>query len=454
MARCRWVPVAGAWLVVTLLPGVTGGASGQTQKPSPAPVQAAAAQGTAEEGDQSLLKQEQLDQMLAPIALYPDPLLTQLLMASTYPLEVVQADRWVKEHKDLTGDALTAELEKQPWDASVKSLVNFPQILAMMSEKLDLTVKLGDAFLEQQADVMNTIQKLRGKAKAAGNLESNERRTVTVEAAAPATQPSAAQVTPEPSQIIVVQPADPQVIYIEDDDPDVVYGAWWYPYYPPAPYPPPHYWGSNLLSFGLGAAWGYAWGHSDWHGEDIDIDIDQNLDINHNIDRDKYKAEAEQRRTERQGGREARQGERGQGTWQHDRQHRQGVPYKDQRTAQKYGAADRSRQTAAARDAYRGRTDAGRADVARGGASQLGSSGVDRSRGQAGASRDVARTSTGTRASTFDSIDRGGSSARASSQRGYSSRSSSSYSGSRGAGGSRGYSGGGGRGGRAGGGRR
>src|SRR5262249_60404186 len=145
--------------------------------------------------DKPPLKQEELDQLLAPIALYPDSLLTQMLMASTYPLEVVQADRWAKAHKDLKDKALTDALEKEDWDASVKSLVNFPQVLAMMSEKLDLTTQIGDAFISQQADVMNTVQKLRAKAQKEGNLKSNEQQGVKVEAAPPPPADVAVHVT-------------------------------------------------------------------------------------------------------------------------------------------------------------------------------------------------------------------------------------------------------------------
>src|SRR5512136_2957205 len=121
-----------------------------------------------------VFRQEELDQMIAPIALYPDSLLTQILMASTYPLEVVQADRWAKQNKDMKGDALAKALEAQPWDPSVKSLVNFPQVLAMMSEKLDWTQKVGDAFLAQEKEVLGTIQNLRKKAQASGNLKTTK----------------------------------------------------------------------------------------------------------------------------------------------------------------------------------------------------------------------------------------------------------------------------------------
>jgi len=148
-------------------------------------------------GGDKTFKQEELDQLVAPIALYPDSLLTQILMASTYPLEVVQADRWAKQNKDLKGDALAKGLEAQPWDPSVKSLVNFAQVLAMMSEKLDWTQKLGDAFLAQQKDVMGSVQKLRAKAQASGNLKTTKEQVVKVE-----------------QETIIIEPASPQVIYV------------------------------------------------------------------------------------------------------------------------------------------------------------------------------------------------------------------------------------------------
>jgi hypothetical protein len=115
-------------------------------------------------------KQEELDQMLAPIALYPDDLVTQILMAATYPLEIVQAARWTAQNKNLKGDALTEALEKQDWDPSVKSLVNFPDVLSKMNENLEWMQKVGDAFLAQEKEVMDTIEMLRKKAQEAGNL--------------------------------------------------------------------------------------------------------------------------------------------------------------------------------------------------------------------------------------------------------------------------------------------
>src|SRR5262245_66220051 len=178
------------------------------------------------QGTEAVFKREEIEQLVAPIALYPDVLVSQILMASTYPLEVVQADRWVKANKTLKGDALTKALETQNWDPSVKSLVNFPQVLAAMSEKLDVTQKLGDAFLAQQKDVMEAIQWLRAKAQGQGNLKTTKEQTVIVEQ--PAGQPA----------VIKIEPTDPQVVYVPTYNPTVVYGAWPYPAYPPYPYYP------------------------------------------------------------------------------------------------------------------------------------------------------------------------------------------------------------------------
>jgi uncharacterized membrane protein YgcG len=219
------------------------------------------------------LKPEELEQLLAPIALYPDALLTQMLMASTYPLEVVQADRWTKQNKNMTGDALAKALDAQAWDPSVKSLVNFPQVLQMMSEKLDLTQKLGDAFLGQQMDVMAAIQKLRAKAQAAGNLNTTKEQVVKVE-----------------KEVIIIESPSPTIIYVSAYNPTVVYGAWAYPAYPPYPYYPPGYTAGAAFVTGVavGAAWGYAWGNANWHGGTVNVNVNQNTNINSNINRAQY----------------------------------------------------------------------------------------------------------------------------------------------------------------------
>src|SRR5215831_11383711 len=232
-----------------------------------------AAQGTTD----AVFQPGEIEQLVAPIALYPDELVSQILMASTYPLEVVEAARWVKANKTLKGDALTTALEKQTWDPSVKSLVNFPQVLDMMDQKLDLTQRLGDAFLAQQKDVLDAIQRLRAKAQAQGNLKTTKEQRVIVEQPAaqttvveqPAAQTTVVEQPAAQTTIIKIEPANPQVVYVPTYNPTVVYGAWPSPAYPPYAYYPPGYVATaSLLSFGAGMAVGAAlWGDCDYgHG--------------------------------------------------------------------------------------------------------------------------------------------------------------------------------------------
>jgi len=289
-----------------------------------------------------LFRSEELEQILAPIALYPDSVVSQILMASTYPLEVVQADRFAKQNAQLQGDSLTTALEAQPWDPSVKSLVNFPQVLTMMSEKLDWTQKLGDAFLAQQEEVMATIQRLRFRAQEAGHLKTTNEQKVVVQ-----------------EKVIVIEPASPQVVYVPTYNPTVVYGAWPYPAYPPYYYYPPGYVASTAFftfatGVALGAAWGYAWGGCNWRSHKVTHNYTQNININRNINRDRYI-------TNLPAG--------GRGDWQHRPEHRRGVAYRDQGTAQRYNRGA-NKQAVQAREAFRGRAAQGRQDLARGGAVQ------------------------------------------------------------------------------------
>jgi len=346
---------------------------------------------SAEPAKGPVFKPEELEQLVATIALYPDSLVSQILMASTYPLEVVEAERWVKQNKDLRGDALTAALEKQTWDPSVKSLVNFPQVLMMMSEKLDWTQKLGDAFLAQQKEVMETIQKLRKKAQDQGTLQTTEQQVVKVE-----------------QQTIIIEPANPQVIYVPTYNPVVVYGAWPYPAYPPyAYYPPGHVAGSNLLSFGLGvaagAAWGYAWGGCNWRAGDVDIDVNRNVSINQNINRSSYSA-----RYSAQGYLDAS----GRGTWQHNPADRRGVAYRDQATARQFNRAA-TPEAVQSREVFRGRAGPPQASAG-------------------AATRDIGARGVSDRGGAFQGVDRG------SSERQFSSRGSASRQSASGAGGGRG----------------
>ena len=279
-----------------------------------------------------VFRQEELDQMLAPIALYPDSLLAQILMAATYPLEVVQADRWVRANKNLSPEARNDALDRQSWDPSVKALVPFPDVLAMMSEKLDWTQRVGDAFLAQEADVMATIQDLRAKAYAAGNLRSTNQQLVKRE-----------------GTIIVVEPANPQVVYVPVYSPTVVYGPWWYPAYPPYVVYPYRYYSpgaaiaTGVIVFGtavaVAVAWNHWWGHWDWRHRNVYVNVNRTVNIHKTT-----VIHTRQIQTT---------------TWRHDPVHRKGVAYRDPRSREKF--APTNRQAVDSRRDYRGYDQRGQA---------------------------------------------------------------------------------------------
>ena len=248
-------------------------------------------------------RKEELDQMLAPIALYPDSLIAQILMASTYPLEVVQAERWVEQNKTLTGDALDDALKEKSWDPSIKSLCHFPDVLFAMSDKLDQTSKLGDAFLSQKDDVMATIQQLRRKAETQGNLKTTKEQKVIHE-----------------EDAIRIEPAVRQVVYVPVYDPLYVYGPWWYPAYPPYYwyYPPGVIITGGFISFGPHFFIGidlFSWSWFDWHRHYIYIDV--------------HKARRFHRFRHRH--------DSGRYFWRHNPVHRRGVAYRDRRTSERFG---------------------------------------------------------------------------------------------------------------------
>ena len=270
-----------------------------------------------------VFRTEEIDQMVAPIALYPDQLLAQVLMASTYPLEVVKAERWLEDpaNAKLSGDPLAAALEQQPWDPSVKSLVPFPAVLKMMNDKLDWTQRLGDAFLAQQADVMSSVQRLRRQAQDAGTLKSTEQQKVVVEQPK---DPAAPQ-----TQTIVIQPANPQTVYVPTYNPTTAYGTWPYPSYPPAYYPPPpaYYPAGTALVSGMAFATGVAvvgslwgWGDCNWGHGDVTVNSNRYNTIN--------SANVQSGRAAQLSG--------NANTWRHDPAHRAGVAYRDPATRQAY----------------------------------------------------------------------------------------------------------------------
>jgi uncharacterized membrane protein YgcG len=331
-------------VIVTIL---VGEASLYAQTPpAPAPADAAAAANKTPP-----FKKEELEALLAPIALYPDALLAQIFMASTYPLEVVEAARWSKEHPEVKGDAVAGAVQSQTWDPSVKSLVAFPTVLEKMNEKIDWTQKLGDAFLAQQKEVMQSVQVLRNKAKQTGNLKSSKEVTVKEEPA-PAGSPA--------PQTIIIESPNPEVIQVPVYNSTVVYGAWAYPMYPPYPYYPPGYaYGAAFWSFTAGVIVGGAiWGNCNWGGNDVDIDINRQNNFNRN--------EINNNRNSNNRGNSATQNNRGgnKQSWNHDASHRKGVGYKDSATQQKFGKGA-SQQNLQAREQYRGRADQGRQQMQR-----------------------------------------------------------------------------------------
>ena len=319
---------------------------------------------------------EQLDQLTAPIALYPDTLLSQVLMASTYPADVAEAAEWSKQNNNkIKGDDAVKAVEGQAWDPSVKSLVAFPQLLEMMRGKPDWVQNLGDAFLASSKDVLDSVQRLRAKAKEAGNLKSNEQQKVVVkqEAAQP--------------QVIVIEAADPQVVYVPSYNPTVVYGTWPYPASPPYYYPPPpaYYPGYALASgiaFGIGvAAVGSLWGDCNWGHGDVDIDVNRYNNINRN-----NQINANQNR------------------FQHNSNNRRGVPYRDSRSQQKYG---RDIPGASDRANFRGR-DPGRDAQRQRAQSSLSDRGMDPARGRDELRRNPEARDRADRAVRDNSRDRGG----------------------------------------------
>lgn len=345
---------------------VPGEASLLAQQPAAAPASAPA--------EAKRLPPERLDSLVAPIALYPDDLLAQTLAASTYPLEVVQLQQWLARNKGLKDQALVDAVGKQPWDPSVQSMAAFPEVVKRLADDIQWAADLGNAFLAQQADVMEACQRMRKKAMDKGTLASGEQIKVQTKVV-------------ETKEVIVIQPASPEVIYVPSYDPVVVYGPAYYPY--PPIYYPYYYPGAAWVSFGVGfmfgAMWGGFWGHCGWHGGSIDINVNNNFN-----------------RVDHHGG------NRG-GNWSHNPKHRGGTPYADKRTADRFGGTSRgdslaNRQASARQQMAR---DTGMGDRAAGYGNRDGSGVSDRAAGggRAGVSDRPAGSSRGSRGS--GSFDRG-----------------------------------------------
>src|SRR5436309_1577002 len=213
---------------------------------------------------------EQLESLVAPIALYPDPLLSQTLVASTYPLEIIQLQQWLEKHKTLKDKALADAVQKEPWDASIQAMAALPEVVKQLGENIKWTTDLGNAFLAQQSDVMDAVQRMRKKAQEGGNLKSSEQQKVETKTVAS-------------KEVIIIEQSNPEVVYVPSYNPTVVYGAPAYPY-PPIYYPPVGYYAAGAaISFGVGVAmgamWSGGWGwNSGWGGNnEVNMNKKDNL---------------------------------------------------------------------------------------------------------------------------------------------------------------------------------
>ena len=273
--------------------------------------------------DQPVFSQRQLDQMLAPIALYPDPLLSQMFMASTYPVELAEAARWSRMHPELQGDDAVQAVAQEDWDPSVKSLVAFPQVLAWMDENPEWTRTLGDAFLAQEPQVMETVQNLRQRANYTGTLRSDDRIHVV-----------------EDGRTISVLPANRQIIYVPYYDPMVVYGTWWWPAYPPAYWRPRpgyfiqpgyarFYWGPGIV-----ISTGFFFGACDWHRRQVHV-----VNVNNYY----YRTMTVNRPATVGSRANVAALNQAPGAWQHDPAHRRGMAYRGP-AAQRYSWVPAQRQ--------------------------------------------------------------------------------------------------------------
>ena len=328
--KMRFLDVSAALASVLIIGGTALAEDASVMEAVTPPPQAATSDATdaATTGNAQdmLLSEAEVEQLVAPIALYPDPLLANVLIASTYPLEIVQADRWYQRKKDLKSDDLQEALADQDWDDSIKDLVSVPDALEMMNKDLDWTQKLGDAVLAQQSDVMNAVQALRARAKANGTLESNPQQTVTVTQTVvqnndgSSSGEGAEGQSAQPQSVIAIQPTNPEKIYVPYYEPLVAYGAWPYPSYQPYYFPPPPgYRFGSALATGLAWSAGFAIGNAIW-GDDInwgrnDINVNVNRNMSGNaINRNNVNVQK----------------------WEHNSEHRRGVQYNNTEVRNKF----------------------------------------------------------------------------------------------------------------------
>jgi hypothetical protein len=408
--------------VVLLLPGDALAYEPLLQEASPPPSTAS---------QPAKIPPEQLDSLVAPIALYPDPLLAQTLAASTYPLEIIQLQQWLEKNKNLKDKALPDAVAKQPWDPSIQALAALPDVVKRLGDDIQWTTDLGNAFLSQESDVMDAVQRMRKKAQDKGTLKTTEQQKVETKVI-------------EKKEVIIIEQANSQVVYVPSYNPVVVYGPAYYPY-PPIYYPPWGYYAAGAaISFGfgvmMGAFWAGGWGWGcGWGGNTININNNNNFNRNSNINRGNLGNRPNNDLPGgRGGGNRVNNSLPGRGgdssKWSHNPQHRGGAPYRDRATADRFGGTTRG-------DSFANRQSGARQQIARQGGnfgssgSGLGSRGggpsvSNRASGFNGGadrigSRDLSRSGGGNR-DAFGGGSRGynGSSARRNSSRGASSLSS------------------------------
>ncbi|WP_011299748.1 DUF3300 domain-containing protein [Cupriavidus necator] len=301
---------------------------------------------------QAPLSHAQLDQLTAPVALYPDALLSQVLMAATYPADVASAAQWSKANASLSGDAATKAVSNQPWDPSVQSLVAFPSVMDMMGREPQWVQSLGDAFLAQPNDVMDSVQRLRRQAQQAGSLKTTEQQRVVTQ-------------TTGATTVVQIEPVNPQVVYVPAYNPTVVYGAWPYPAYPPAYYPPPpgSVFATSLVAgigFGLGvAAVNSLWGGFNWGSHDVNINVNRynNINVNNRLDVNRSNV-----------------------NWQHNPANRGNVPYNNANVRNRF---DQQRQAGIANRPQVGQFGTPRPGAGGGGVQRPGAGGQADAREQA-----------------------------------------------------------------------
>jgi len=384
------------------------------QKPSqPAQqkVQSQQQQPTGSSTPAAKISNDQLDSLVAPIALYPDQLLGQILVACTYPLEIVQLQQWLEQNKKLKEKALADAVMKKGWDPSVQAMAVFPDVVSQMAKNIAWTDDLGNAFLAQQKDVLDAVQRMRSKAVEKGALKTTEQQTVETKVV-------------EQKTVVVVQPAKTEVVYVPSYDPVAIWGTPYYPY--PAYAYPAYPAGGMLLGFGVGlavgAAWGGGWGwNTGWGGNNVYVNRNNTFVNNYSrVNGGRY------------GG--------ANGQWQHNAAHRGGAPYANQSVANRYNGTARGSTMSQRQTAARQNTGNFGASQFRSGNSAGAAGAQNVNRGAAGGggdrigNRQVSSQSGGTRSNNAFSGASSGSAARASSSRGASSMGGGMRGGGRGGG--------------------